>query len=87
MLGSMVLRLAHEIKNPLGGIRGSAQLLRDELQSAEQKEYLEVVVSETDRINRMLSQVLSLAGPQKLKSKPTNIHKILEKGELHEKAK
>ena len=78
ILGSMVLGLAHEIKNPLGGIRGSAQLLKEELQPLEQKEYLEVVVNETDRINRMLSQILNLAGSQKLKTKPTNLHKILE---------
>ena len=85
MLGNIALGLAHEIKNPLGGIRGSAQILRDELQLPEQKEYLEVVVSETDRINRMLSQILSLASPQKLNSKPINIHKVLEEIILIEK--
>ena len=62
----------------MGGIRGSAQLLRDELNNSEQKEYLDVVVNEADRINRMLSQILNLAGSQKLHSEKTNIHKILE---------
>lgn len=77
-LESMALGLAHELKNPLGGIRGSAQLLRDELNDSEQREYLDIVVNEADRINRMLSQILNLAGSQKMHSEKTNIHKILE---------
>tara|TARA_B100000686_G_scaffold344253_1_gene426522 strand:+ start:159 stop:1247 length:1089 start_codon:yes stop_codon:yes gene_type:complete len=85
MLGRMALGLAHEIKNPLGGIRGSAQILSEDIHSQEQKEFLEVIVKETDRIDRMLSQILNLAGPQKISSKSTNIHKILEEIILLEK--
>lgn len=77
-LGDMALGLAHEIKNPLVSIRGSAQLLRDELSDPGKKEYLEIVVKEADRINRMIAQILSLSGPQKLEIQPINIHKILE---------
>jgi len=77
-LGVLALGMAHEIKNPLGGIRGSAQLLRDELSNPEFREYLEVVISEVDRINRMVKHMLDFAQPQKLKLGETNIHEILE---------
>lgn len=76
-LGVMALGMAHEIKNPLGGIRGSAQLLRDELADPEFKEYLEIIVKEVDRINLMVEHMLDFARPKKLKLKKTNIHKIL----------
>jgi len=77
-LGVLALGIAHEIKNPLGGIRGSAQLLRDELKNPEFREYLEVVINEVDRINRMVKHMLDFAQPQTLKLRATNIHKILE---------
>lgn len=76
--GVLALGMAHEIKNPLGSIRGSAQLLRDELQDPGRREYLEVVVKEADRINRMVDHMLDFARPQTLKLAPTNVHKILE---------
>ncbi|MFQ5672524.1 MAG: nitrogen regulation protein NR(II) [Nitrospinales bacterium] len=77
-LGVLALGMAHEIKNPLGGIRGSAQLLRSELNNPEFREYLEVVINEVDRINRMVKHMLDFAQPQKLKLEETNIHEILE---------
>ena len=76
--GVLALGMAHEIKNPLGSIRGSAQLLRDELEDPGRREYLEVVVKEADRINRMVDHMLDFARPQTLKLTPTNVHKILE---------
>jgi two-component system, NtrC family, nitrogen regulation sensor histidine kinase GlnL len=77
-LSVLALGMAHEIRNPLGGIRGSAQLLRDELPDKEQKEYLDVVVKEADRIDRMIRNMMGLAGPQKMDIKKVNIHMILE---------
>ncbi|HTT13572.1 MAG TPA: nitrogen regulation protein NR(II) [Burkholderiaceae bacterium] len=50
--------LAHEIKNPLGGIRGAAQLLESELPSREQREYTRVVISEADRLQALVDRLL-----------------------------
>ena len=72
----MVRGLAHEIKNPLGGIKGSAQLLAKEL-SGESKEYTDIIIEETDRLTSLLDRML---GPSVApKKKPTNIHELLEK--------
>ena len=77
-LGILALGMAHEIRNPLGGIRGSAQLLRDELSKKDQKEYLDVVVKEADRIDRMIRNMMGLAEPQKMDIQKINIHMVLE---------
>ena len=70
--------MAHEIRNPLGGIRGSAQLLRQEIKNKSHQEYLDVVVSEVDRIDRMVKRMMDLTRPLDLKMESTNIHKVLE---------
>ncbi len=77
-LSVLALGMAHEIRNPLGGIRGSAQLLRDELSDIDQKEYLDVVVKEADRIDRMIRNMMGLASAQKMDIQKVNIHMILE---------
>jgi two-component system nitrogen regulation sensor histidine kinase GlnL len=76
-LETLALRMAHEIRNPLGGIRGSAQLLLQELKEDSQREYLDVVISEVDRINRMVEQMMLFTHPRPLKLQLTNIHKVL----------
>ena len=75
---SLALGMAHEIRNPLGGIRGSAQLLLQELENPEQQEYLEVVISEVDRINRLIERMMNFTRPRELNLKETNIHKVLK---------
>ena len=70
--------MAHEIRNPLGGIRGSAQLLRQEIKNKSHQEYLDIVVSEVDRVDRMVKRMMDLNRPLDLKLKSTNIHKVLE---------
>jgi two-component system nitrogen regulation sensor histidine kinase GlnL len=74
----MLLRgLAHEIKNPLGGIRGSAQLLQRELASEELREYTQIIMDESDRLQSLVDRML---GPNKpLLLEPINIHKVLER--------
>jgi len=73
----MLRGLAHEIKNPLGGIRGAAQLLESELESEEQREYTQVVINEVDRLKNLVDRMLgSNRLPQEM---PTNIHKVLER--------
>ena len=73
----MVRGLAHEIKNPLGGIRGSAQLLHQELQSPELKEYTSIIIEETDRLKTLVDRLLGPNKPSELR--PSNIHEILER--------
>jgi len=68
--------LAHEIKNPLGGIRGAAQLLDRELDREELHEYTQIIIEEADRLRHLVD---SLLGPHKLPViERVNIHAILE---------
>lgn len=75
---TMASGMAHEIKNPLGGIRGAAQLLRMELGKEDLKEYLNIIIKEVDRINNIVENVLGFSKPKKIKFKRINIHKIIE---------
>lgn len=73
----MVRGLAHEIKNPLGGLRGAAQLLDLELPNAELKEYTQVIIAEADRLQSLVNRML---GPSELPNKQKlNIHEVLER--------
>jgi len=72
----MIRQLAHEIKNPLGGIRGAAQLLARQLADAEQREYTDVVISETDRLAALVDTLLGPGGPPN--KEPLNVHELLE---------
>ncbi len=68
--------MAHEIKNPLGGLRGAAQLLESELRDEEQKEYTRVIMREADRLRNLVNRML---GPNDLPHKQMmNIHQVLE---------
>lgn len=72
----MIRQLAHEIKNPLGGIRGAAQLLERQLPDQELREYTDVVISETDRLADLVDTLLGPGGPPK--KEPCNVHELLE---------
>ena len=72
----MIRQLAHEIKNPLGGIRGAAQLLERQLGDEELREYTDVVISETDRLAGLVDTLLGPGGPPN--KQPVNIHELLE---------
>lgn len=77
-LGTLAAGLAHEIKNPLGGIRGAAQLLELELPpESELRDNVRIVVREVDRVNRIVEELLALASPRKLQLSKVNLHKIL----------
>lgn len=65
-LGKMAAGLAHEIRNPLAGIKGAAQFLQDEELGETAKDMLEVVIDETDRLNVVVSQFLDYARPFEL---------------------
>jgi two-component system nitrogen regulation sensor histidine kinase GlnL len=73
----LIRNLAHEIKNPLGGIRGSAQLLERELSDPELREFTQVIVKETDRLQSLMNRLLT---PSRLpRVEPLNIHEITER--------
>jgi len=72
----MIRQLAHEIKNPLGGIRGAAQLLEKQLNDKELSEYTDVVISETDRLAGLVDTLLGPGGPPN--KQPLNVHELLE---------
>ncbi|MCP4597918.1 nitrogen regulation protein NR(II) [Neptuniibacter sp.] len=74
---SLVRGMAHEIKNPLGGIRGAAQLLERELSDPSLHDYTHVIIEEADRLRNLVDRLL---GPRKLpKLEDVNIHAILER--------
>ncbi|HEX5613267.1 MAG TPA: nitrogen regulation protein NR(II) [Burkholderiales bacterium] len=73
----LIRNLAHEIKNPLGGLRGSAQLLERELDRSELIEYTQVIIQEADRLQQLLDRLLT---PQRaFAPMPLNIHEVLER--------
>lgn len=74
----LLRNLAHEVKNPLGGLRGAAQLLEAELPEASLTEYTQVIISEADRLQALVDRLI---GPQRvpLHAKPVNIHEICER--------
>src|SRR5215831_6787430 len=71
----LIRSLAHEIKNPLGGIRGAAQLLERELDRPPLIEYTQVIIGEADRLQSLVNRLLT---PHRLPTyRRTNIHEIL----------
>lgn len=77
-LGTLAAGLAHEVKNPLGGIKGAAQLLERELpDDSDMREYTGVMIRETERIDRIIRELLDLASPRGLKLTPVNLHRVL----------
>ena len=73
----VVRGLAHEIKNPLGGLRGAAQLLERKLDSDDLKEYTGIIITEADRLQSLMDSML---GPyRKSKVSQVNIHEVLQR--------
>ncbi len=73
---ALVQGLAHEIKNPLGGIRGAAQLLERELADESQREYTRIIVGEVDRLRALIDRMVQPGS----RARPTamNVHEALE---------
>jgi two-component system nitrogen regulation sensor histidine kinase GlnL len=74
----LVRNLAHEIKNPLGGIRGAAQLLEGELDSAELREYTQVIIKEADRLQVLVDRLLAPHRRPRVVG-DVNIHEVCER--------
>lgn len=68
--------MAHEIKNPLGGIRGAAQLLEQELSDESLREYTQIIISEADRLRNLVDRMM--APHKQLSLQNVNIHEVLE---------
>lgn len=74
---ALVRGVAHEVKNPLGGIRGAAQLLARELPDESLREYTDIIIDEVDRLRNLVDRML---GPRKLPQRIlVNIHEVLER--------
>lgn len=74
---ALIRGLAHEVKNPLGGIRGAAQLLERELEDTQLKEYTQVIIEEADRLRKLVDRML---GPREESVRTeVNIHSVLER--------
>jgi two-component system nitrogen regulation sensor histidine kinase GlnL len=75
--GSVVLGLAHEIRNPLSGIKGAARLLEQELTDPAQRRCTEIIVREVDRLEGLVTQLNTLREPRPLRRRPVNVHRVL----------
>ena len=73
----LLRNLAHEIKNPLGGLRGSAQLLERELERPELREYTQVIIQESDRLQALMDRMLAPHRAPKIEA--LGIHEVLER--------
>jgi len=72
----MVRQLAHEVKNPLGGLRGAAQLLEKELANPALREYTAVIIAEADRLVALVDSMAGTSGPPRKHT--LNIHEVCE---------
>jgi len=73
----LIRNLAHEIKNPLGGLRGSAQLLERELDRPELREYTQVIIKEADRLQALMDRMLTPHRAPRVE--PMSVHEVLER--------
>ena len=73
----LIRNLAHEIKNPLGGLRGSAQLLERELDKPELREYTQVIIKEADRLQSLMDRMLTPHRAPHIE--PVSVHEVLER--------
>jgi two-component system, NtrC family, nitrogen regulation sensor histidine kinase GlnL len=79
LIGTLAAGLAHEIRNPLGGIKGAAQLLRRSADSSPSvRQFTDIMIREVDRVDQLIEQLLDLSRPAQLTLAPVNIHEILE---------
>lgn len=81
-LGTMAASVAHEVRNPLGGIKGASQLLKEEVRGLANEEvlseYLDVIVKQVDRLTGILDSLKGLSRPETVKVMPVNIHSLLD---------
>ncbi len=76
-LAALAMLLAHEIKNPLSGIRGAAQLLEEVVPPSE-RPLLDLVRAESERVVRLVEEMETFADRRPVAAKPVNVHLVLE---------
>jgi signal transduction histidine kinase len=79
LLEDMAPVLAHEIRNPLGSIKGAAQYLSTDTESEEHQKLLNVIIEEVNRLNRVVSQFLDYAKPYRIEVRKEDINRIVQK--------
>jgi two-component system, NtrC family, nitrogen regulation sensor histidine kinase GlnL len=78
-LAAVAAGLAHEVKNPLGGIKGAAQILAERLQAdADASRFTALITREVDRVSALLEQLLELTRPPRLRLGAVNVHRLLQ---------
>jgi two-component system nitrogen regulation sensor histidine kinase GlnL len=77
-IGTFAMNLAHEVKNPLGGIRGAAQLLSKKIKAEGLADYTDVIIRAVDRLDIIVKEMLDFARPGKIEKRGLNIHKVLD---------
>jgi len=79
-VGELAAQVAHEIKNPLAGIRGACEILSAGYRNGDPKNEMAVeVIRQVDRLNRTVEELLLFARPKELHPSPTNIHEVLDR--------
>jgi signal transduction histidine kinase len=78
-LGEMIAGVSHEIRNPLGIIRSTAELLHDRIESDRQKRFSGIIIEEATRLNDILTEFLDFARPKNLHPIPGAIEEVLER--------
>jgi signal transduction histidine kinase len=79
LLEDMAPVLAHEIRNPLGSIKGAAQYLSTEMESKEHQKLLNVIIEEVNRLNRVVSQFLDYAKPYRIDVRREDVNRVVRK--------
>jgi two-component system nitrogen regulation sensor histidine kinase GlnL len=77
-IGHLAAGLAHEVKNPLGGIRGAGEILRSRAPDARTREAADLVVREVDRITGLVDELMVFGKGEALRLAPTNLHRVLD---------
>ncbi|MBI2336997.1 MAG: PAS domain-containing protein [Deltaproteobacteria bacterium] len=77
LMGTIAAGLAHEIKNPLSGIRAAAEMILREVHAGELQEFPQMIIKEVDRLDKLIVDLLNFTKPKKKKLVPVNVNKVL----------
>ncbi|WP_171016756.1 PAS domain-containing protein [Pseudalkalibacillus caeni] len=78
VIGELAAGVAHEIRNPLTSLKGFAQILRSRIRNKGDKEFVDIMLSELDRINHIVNEFMVLSKPQELQRENADMHELLK---------